>query len=97
MSPSATSQTRALQDSGKATRRAATFYRPSSLKLRLDFNKSYSGNLHRYAMGWGSSTRRQKIAVDDGSASRAADLSSYFRQGAWVSARTVVARVVKAR
>ena len=83
---SQTSDVRALESPDKSTRRAATWYDSSDLKLRLSFSSAYSGNLHLYALDWSSGGRRETITVNDGFGPQTATLASDFSGGAWVVA-----------
>jgi len=78
---SSTEDPRALQSPDGLTREAATYYDPHQIRLSLEFNSSYSGDLHLYAVDWDSSARRELISVDG----ETAELSSSFNQGAWVT------------
>jgi hypothetical protein len=81
-----TSDVRALQSPDGTTRRAATFYDANQLRLHLTFSTAYTGTLHLYALDWDTTTRRESITINDGSAPRTATISSAFDQGAWVNA-----------
>jgi uncharacterized protein YaaQ len=80
-----TSDVRALQGPEGTIRNAATYYDPNQIQEKLSFATAYSGNLHLYAVDWDSTTRRESIVVNDGSGPRTVDLSSEFKNGAWVS------------
>jgi hypothetical protein len=80
-----TTDVRALQSPDQSTRKAATYWDGSQLKVRLDFSSAYSGQLHLYAVDWDGVERRESIAVDDGSGPRSASIDKDFSQGAWVS------------
>jgi hypothetical protein len=80
-----TSDVRALQGPEGTARDAAAYYDPNQVQVKLSFTSAYSGNLHLYAMDWDSTARRESIVVNDGSGPRTIDLSSEFKNGAWVS------------
>jgi hypothetical protein len=80
-----TSDVRALQGPEGATRDAAAYYDPNQVQVKLSFTSAYSGSLHLYAVDWDSTARRESIVVNDGSGPRTIDLSSEFKNGAWVS------------
>lgn len=80
-----TEDARALESPGGSLRDASTFYDSSEVRLRLNFNASYSGDLHLYAVDWDDVGRRETITVDDGSGPRTVPLDSDFSEGAWVS------------
>ena len=62
---SGTSETRAPEDPGQTTRRAAQWVHSSSLRFHLTFNAAYSGVLHLYALDWDGSKRRETVYVDE--------------------------------
>jgi len=72
---------RVLQSPDQANRRAATYYDPNEIRSVLTFTAAYSGNLHLYALDWGSWGRRETITVGG----RTAYLSGDFNQGAWLT------------
>jgi hypothetical protein len=80
-----TSDVRALQGPEGTNRDAAAYYDPNQVQVKLSFTSAYSGNLHLYAVDWDSTARRESIVVNDGSGPRTIDLSSEFKNGAWVS------------
>jgi subtilase family protein len=78
---SSTEDLRALQNPEKTIRKAATYYDPNEIQLKLSFSSAYTGNLRLYAVDWDSTARRELISVNGQTAS----LSSSFNGGAWVS------------
>jgi hypothetical protein len=80
-----TAAVQALQSPDTSTRRAATFYDGSQIRLHLVFPAAYSGTLHLYAVDWDTTSRRETITVDDGSGAQTANITTDFSQGAWVS------------
>ena len=82
----ATTAVQALQSPDASTRRAACFFDFSQIRLHLVFPAAYSGTLHLYALDWDSTSRRETITINDGSAPQTANISTAFNQGAWVNA-----------
>jgi len=81
-----TSDGRALRSPDGSGRRAATLYDETRISVRLNFDAAYSGQLHLYALDFGTPTaRRERITVDDGSGATTVALDSDFTQGAWVT------------
>jgi hypothetical protein len=78
---SSTSDARALQSPDQSFARAATYYDPNEVRLVLDFNSGWAGNLHLYAVDWDGLGRQESITVGG----QTIDLSSDFSQGAWVT------------
>ena len=82
--PQPTTDVRALESPTESERRAGAWYHATEVRLRLTFTSAYSGNLHLYAVDWGTTTRREDITVDDGSGPRTAKLTTSFNSGAWI-------------
>jgi hypothetical protein len=83
-----TTDVRALQNpDGVSPRHAATWYHYIQLRAHLTFSTAFSGDLRLYALDWGSTTRREKVTVNDGSATgnQVLDLTTAFNQGAWIT------------
>lgn len=55
------------------------------LALRLRLQAAFIGNLHLYAVDWGSQGRRETITVATGAKSQTVGLGSDFSQGAWIT------------
>ena len=75
---------RALEREDEGERRAAAWYDTNELRLRLDFNAPFTGDLHLYAIDWDNQGRRERIAVDDGSI-QTVDVASSFVDGRWIA------------
>jgi subtilisin family serine protease len=82
--PQPTTDVRGLQSPSGSERRAGAWYHATEVRARLTFTAAYTGALHVYAVDWGTTTRRQKITVDDGSGPRTAALTTSFNGGAWL-------------
>ncbi len=80
-----TTDVRALQGPDGTTRNASAYYDPNQIKLQLNFENAYSGNLHLYAVDWDSPARREAITVEDGTGPRTVLLNAEFSKGAWTS------------
>jgi hypothetical protein len=79
-----TGDVRALQASTGSSRRAATYWDNSQIRVRLTFANAYTGNLHLYAVDWDSTTRRQNVTVNDGTTTKTVQISTSFNGGAWM-------------
>jgi subtilase family serine protease len=79
-----TTDVRALESPDQSTREATCWYSPSELELQLSFSSAYSGNLELYALDWDSTSRRETIAVKNGSSTQTVPLTASFNEGAWV-------------
>ncbi len=79
-----TAAVQALENPTQTLRRAATFYHPSQLRIRLDFTSAYTGPLHIYALDWDTANRRQVVTVDDGVDTYTIELDTPFNQGMWM-------------
>ena len=75
---------RALEREDEGERRAAAWYDTNELRLRLDFNAPFTGDLHLYAIDWDNQGRRERITVDDGSI-QTIDIASSFVDGRWIA------------
>ena len=75
---------RALEREDEGERRAAAWYDTNELRLRLDFNAPFTGDLHLYAIDWDNQGRRERITVDDGSI-QTVDIASSFVDGRWIA------------
>ncbi len=84
---SSTSDVRALESPDGLTRKAATWFAGSQLRLALAFHAAYTGNLHLYVVDWDSHARRETIAVG----AQTVTLSGDFNQGTWVTVPISVA------
>src|SRR6266567_5492161 len=81
-----TTAVQALQSPDATTRRAASWYDASQVRLHLTFSSAFSGTIHLYALDWDTTGRRETITVNDGSAPQAANITTDFSGGAWVNA-----------
>jgi hypothetical protein len=79
-----TTSLRALEAPDEMTRRAATLYDATQLRLRLDFVEAYVGDLHLYLLDWDTTARRATVTVLDGSGSRSYNATSPFSSGLWL-------------
>jgi subtilisin len=79
-----TTDIRALRHPDLNQRRAATWFHNSQLRMRLDFSAAYAGTLHLYVVDWDTTTRRQKVTVNDGTTSKTIDMNSSYNIGAWL-------------
>jgi len=79
-----TTDVRALEGPDQSTRRAATYYHSTQVRVRLDFSAAYSGTLHLYAVDWDNKDRRQTLAVSDGTGTRRGSLTVGYGDGAWM-------------
>jgi hypothetical protein len=75
---------RALQAPDESHRRAGVWSDSGQVRLRLDFEHAFAGDLRVYAVDWSSTGRRQRVEVDDGSGVRGVTLAESFSQGAWM-------------
>jgi hypothetical protein len=87
LSCATTAEVRALQGAppNASTRKAATWYHGTQLRLTLSFNAAWSGNLRLYVLDWDTSNRRERVTVTVGSSSQVANLTSSFNQGLWIT------------
>jgi hypothetical protein len=82
---------RALELPDQAARRAAALYHATQLRLRLDFDVAYVGDLYLYLVDWDTTARRVTVTVTDGASSRSYSINSRFDNGLWLHAPIQVA------
>ena len=79
-----TTDVRALEAPDQSERRATGWYHATQLRLRLDFSAAYTGTLHVYGFDWETTKRRMNVTVTDGTTSRTVNITTNFRNGAWM-------------